>query len=136
VPQNFAVPSFFIRQISGSETRLLGPRGLCRRVYEVTFFPASYDHGKDEAAEMNEALMKLYDALETVTLPKEQGGDGLPVRWAEISHRIEDHALHMELHYEACILRVKEQAPMMETLIQKQRIKNGSEDNSKDESGE
>lgn len=114
VLQNFAEPSFFVRQISGSFELIRGRRYMRRGLYQVTYFAA--DRYKPER-EINAVTDRLYPALEYIDL------DGHLIRGTDMEHQTEKRELHVSIHYDIFLWRYKDPAPAMQTLMQTQHLK-------------
>lgn len=114
VPQNFAEPSFFVRQISGSVELIHNRRYLRRGVYQVTYFA---DDRRRPEREINAVTDRLYSVLEYIRL------DGSLIRGMQMEHQTERRELHVTVHYDVFLWRYQEPAPLMQELIQVQHVK-------------
>lgn len=114
VVQNFAEPSFFVRQISGSFELIRGRRYMRYGVYQITYFAA--DKYKPER-EINDITDRLYPLLEYIKL------DGNLIRGTQMEHQTQEGELHFTVHYDIFLWRYKKPVLPMKKLIQTQHLK-------------
>lgn len=107
VPQNFAVPSFFIRTIKSSYNHLLGQRRYRTHTVSVTYFPVDEKH---VAKELNELSDRLGPVLEIISVDDKLVAGGV------LDMYFTDTELHAEINYNIFMWRTKPKPQYMATL--------------------
>lgn len=120
VPQDFQVPSFFVRSFSGSYKPLVGNRMLFHTVVTITCFLPE----EDETDNFADILARINAALRLTSLI-----DDLPIITASCSYHIENHELHVEVEYNIHLRIAEEPAPLMEVLCTKGKVKDEERSN-------
>ena len=120
IPQDFETPAFFVRQIAGPRSPLVGythvgEKNIARSarhrrspIYEITYFPTD-GLEQDQAAECREVQEVLLDELELIVT---QMGDLLSGR--NIESKPVDNVLVMIVTYPHNVVHVEPTVPMEE----------------------
>lgn len=112
IAQGFEAPAFFVKLLSASHTKELGPRYMRTHSFDVHYFPL--DDKNEDAHDMAE---KLYEVLEVIEY------NGVQYRGTNMNHEIVDRVLHFFVDYNVHVRRVVPDVPKMQTLEQEGMIK-------------
>jgi hypothetical protein len=112
IEQGFEAPAFFVKLLSASHTKELGPRYMRTHSFDVHYFPL--DGQNEDAHDMAE---KLYEALEVIEY------NGVQYRGTNMNHEIVDSVLHFFVDYNVYVRRITPEVPMMQNMEQEGYIK-------------
>ena len=115
LPQGFRAPCFFINLLQVSVKPHLYNRYELQLDFDILFYPES--EKEDNVTELNDIAYLLIFELEYIRLT-----DGL-LRGSDISHRVIDDILHLQISYHVFVRKELVKAPLMQKLIQKYRLK-------------
>lgn len=107
VPQQHAEPSFYIKDLTASQSGILGSRYMRRQSFAVHYYPQNKTAPR---AEIHGVAEELMDVLEYV-------GDGeLIVRGTGMSYEITDDVLVIMVDYNMPVIKQEAPGSLMESL--------------------
>ena len=113
--QDFKPPGFWILELATPQTHVIRNRYLRNYNFDVQYFPSSPDGAVTR--EINRVSDALLLGLEYIT-----AGSDL-IRGTDIHYEVQDDVLHFFVTYERFVLKVPDEEPLMEELIQTQHTK-------------
>ena len=114
VPQDFHVPSFFVRSLSGNIKPLLGGRMLLHCVITITCFISE----EAEADNFADIFSRINAVLRFTPID-----DDLPIGLSNCSYNVNDRELHIGAVYDVHLRMSDEKAPVMMFLNTKGKVK-------------
>lgn len=112
--QGLSPPYFLIVNLMNAEAHNFGDRYRREYSFDIHYFPEDAAKPAREAAAAGEAL---FLALEYITV------NGSLIRGTDMQHQLIDGVLHFFVKYSVFIRKLKDPAPYMEILDQRQRVK-------------
>lgn len=112
--QGLSPPCFLIVNLMNTETHHFGDRYRREHSFDIRYFPEDAAKPAREAAAVGEALFMV---LEYITV------NGSLLRGTDMQHQLIDGVLHFFVNYNVFIRKLKDPAPYMEVLDQRQRVK-------------
>lgn len=114
LPQGFTEPCFFILTLQATQKQIIGDRYFREHGFDIHYYPQAIE---SPARELNEVADRLWMALEYIYL-----ADGA-TRGTDMRRDIQDGVLHFFVNYNAFMIKQTESIPRMQTLKQRQKIK-------------
>ena len=114
IPQGFEEPSFYVRLLDSNFNLICANRYLRKNIFIIRYFPKSE---LEPQQEINAILDRLYPILEYIYMGKDL------VRGTNMEANIVDNILHLQIHYDFFVIRPIQRGPLMQKLIQKQKVK-------------
>lgn len=114
IPQGFEEPSFYVRLLDSSFNLIYGNRYLRKNIFMIRYFPKSE---LEPQQEINAILDRLYPILEYIYMENDL------IRGTNMEANIVDNILHLQINYDFFAIRPIQRGPLMQKLIQKQKVK-------------
>jgi len=114
IKQGLNAPCFFIKLLSGSQTREVGRRYYRTQMMDIHYFPNPAKDQNEDAWDMAE---RLNDILEYIPF-----GSGV-FRGSRMRGEIVDGVLHFFVNYDFHVMRPKPETPTIQSIKQEVRLK-------------
>ena len=114
IPQGFNEPAFYVRLLNSDFNLVCQNRYLRKNLFIIRYFPESELNPQQE---INSILDRLYPVLEYIYMGKDL------IRGTNTEVEIIDNILHLKIHYDLFVIRPINRGPLMQKLIQNQKVK-------------